>query len=203
MENTMEVVDLVEVVEVVEVVDEPESPTGVAALQSLTPSIISESSAAPTSSAGVSLSTVHHLPCSIDYVGPAPVQNYFLVSKMLEMLDDGKYVSHFRGRKLFGEKKMVPANLQGMHVQETHSSGAIPKWEVRGEFKEIIFWEHDRLPDASSFRSMVEWNELSSAVMFIRFCTLSDESNLFVIYRFMIYENKTASRFCIAHTKRS
>ena len=43
-------------------------------------------------------STVHFLPCSIDYDGTAPVRSFFHIKSE----DDGHLISHLRGRKLKG-----------------------------------------------------------------------------------------------------
>jgi hypothetical protein len=106
--------------------------------------------------------TIHHLPCSIDYDGPAPIEDYFRVSEC-KTRGPGKLVSHFRGRQLFGERVKLPADIQILNVRST-PSGLLPKWSVRGRFEEIIAWEHDRLPETTSVKNMVDWMELASAV---------------------------------------
>lgn len=106
--------------------------------------------------------TIHHLPCSIDYNGPAPIEDYFRIAEC-SARGEGKYVSHFRGRQLFGERVKLPGDVQGLCVRST-PSGLLPKWSVKGKFDEIMAWEHDRLPETTSIKNMAEWMELSDAV---------------------------------------
>ena len=81
-------------------------------------------------------STIHQLPCSIDYDGPAAVSTYFRV-------EDKPLRAHFRGRQLDGQRVALPADVQGAILKQGR---AAPEDEIDRllkvdcQFKEIIYW---------------------------------------------------------------
>ena len=113
-------------------------------------------------------STVHFLPCSIDYDGTAPVRSFFNIIQ-----EDGEHLtSHLRGRKLKGVVSQLETSasktaassetsnesrseesLIGLHLTDNGDR----KWVVDGHFSKINVWEHDNLSDTSRLDDCLSW----------------------------------------------
>ena len=101
-------------------------------------------------------STVHLLPCAIEYDGTAPVKSFFRVSTEA----DGTHRSHFRGRELRGKLVDLPDTVEGLCVGD---SGGM-RWRVEGHFSAMHVWEHDTLPDLAPVKDCLAWFDLADAV---------------------------------------
>lgn len=120
-------------------------------------------------------STVHFLPCSIDYDGTAPVRSFFHVKSE----DDGHLTSHLRGRKLKGtisqletstsktagssetsNEIRLDGSLIGFHLTDNGDH----KWVIDGHFSEINVWEHDNLSDTSRLDDCLSWITIANCV---------------------------------------
>lgn len=120
-------------------------------------------------------STVHFLPCSIDYNGSAPVKSFF----QIQPEDDGSLTSHLRGRKLKGVISQLETSASktattsetsnesrceetfiGLHL--TDNGGR--KWVVDGHFSTINVWEHDNLSDTSRLDDCLSWITIANHV---------------------------------------
>ena len=108
-------------------------------------------------------SSIHFLPCTIEFDGPAPVKNFFPVSE-IRVRGESKLKAHFRGRKLLGEKVTLPVGVQGLCVHSKPSADSSCSWTVSGNFNELNVWEHDKTPDLGFFQDTMEWFEVSDAV---------------------------------------
>ena len=103
------------------------------------------------------VSTVHLMPCTIEYDGNAPIKSFFHVNKVA----DGTLRSHFRGRELRGKILSLPsASVEGLCIGDTGNQ----QWKVEGEFSSIHVWEHDTLPDMAPLNDCVGWFALADAV---------------------------------------
>ena len=102
-------------------------------------------------------STVHLLPCTIEYDGNAPIKSFFHVNKD----PDGTLRSHFRGRELRGKiLPLPPASVEGLCIGDAGNQ----QWKVEGEFSSIHVWEHDSLPDMAPLNDCLAWFALADAV---------------------------------------
>jgi hypothetical protein len=96
------------------------------------------------------MDTAHCLPCKIDYEGPAPVSDYFLVTN-----DQGKSQSNqdhdldslkatFRGRQLKASLLQHPQyQLSQWSTQTMEDRTVLKKEKV---FPQCYIWDHDQLP---------------------------------------------------------
>lgn len=105
-------------------------------------------------------SVVHYLPCKIAYDGPAPIESYFHPTQSRNNKD---LIANFRGRKLIGEKVVLPAHAQGSVVEIIDKDNVI----VHSTFKEVHIWEHDLQPDARFLEESFDWLEIADAVSFL------------------------------------
>lgn len=120
-------------------------------------------------------STVHFLPCSIDYNGSAPVKSFF----QIQPEDDGSLTSHLRGRKLKGIISQLETSASktaatsetsnesrceetfiGLHLTDNGDR----KWVVDGHFSTINVWEHDNLSDTSRLDDCLSWITIANHV---------------------------------------
>ena len=109
-------------------------------------------------------STVHMLPFSINYSGPAPVNAYFHVessSSNNPNKQDTTYNSHFRGRQLKGVKVDLPVDVIGVQLRPTDHD--FKELESINTFKSVYIWEHDKAPD-SHLKEALNWLEISKSV---------------------------------------
>lgn len=78
--------------------------------------------------------SLHSLPCTIHYSGPAPVSTYMIVKQ--EPLR-----AAFRGREMFGAEVHVPEGHQGVILREGGG-----QWNVAGRFSSFINWQRTPPP---------------------------------------------------------
>lgn len=134
-------------------------------------------------------STIHYLPCSIDFDGSSEISSYFMVSENANR--PGYLQSHFRGRELHGIKydlselngkaaeneKGIMAiegteneenvdkevmNVKGLCVSKAASGQK--ELEVIGHFNSIHLWQHDIQPDVNEFKKHHEWLEIANTL---------------------------------------
>lgn len=124
-----------------------------------------------------SQSTVHLLPCSIEYDGTAPVKSFFHVTHEV----DQTMRSHLRGRELKGRTIELDAplpqnsevglaavkilqhdkaNIIGLCVGDSGNKN----WVVEGQFTTLNVWEHDTLPDISLVDDRLSWFSIADSV---------------------------------------
>ncbi len=101
---------------------------------------------------------------------------------------DGKNLAYFRGRELHGRAVKLPEGYRGVvaavEKQQSDSGGAqqtnsvevinveanqinLGTLEVRGEFDEMVVWEHEKTADATTdhyVRSVEEWLQVADQV---------------------------------------
>jgi hypothetical protein len=117
-----------------------------------------EQACAPSSEEN--LSTVHLLPCTIDFDGPVPVNSFFQIKKAKNDLR-----SAFRGRELVGSVLTLPDGVQGVNaVQMKPSEKTETAWDCVGRFKEITVWQHDVAPDLGQLQDCIDWFEIADEV---------------------------------------
>ena len=105
-------------------------------------------------------STIHLLPCTIDFNGPAPVSSYFRIKS-----EQGVLTSHFRGRKLRGIKVPLPEATTGVCVTKVFNSETQkPEWEITEKFNAITDWQHDTTPSTNHLEEYFDWFELAESV---------------------------------------
>lgn len=137
-------------------------------------------------------STIHYLPCSIDFDGSSEISSYFMVSENANK--PGALQSHFRGRELHGvkfdlaelnaakatgnEKAMAvegPENVENVESADkedmnvkglcvTKASSGQKKLEVIGHFNSIHLWQHDIQPDINEFKKNMEWLQIADTL---------------------------------------
>ena len=121
-------------------------------------------------------STIHFLPCSIDYDGTAPIKSFFQTASDAE----GNLTSHLRGRKLKGrlvelnisqEKDCI--NLSNSPTADVSSITGVcvgdngnKNWIVEGHFSSMNIWEHDTNPDLSVIDECLSWFMIADQVCF-------------------------------------
>ena len=85
------------------------------------------------------MSTVHFLPCTIDFDGPVPVNSFFQVKRSKTDLK-----AAFRGRELVGKELSLPADVLGVNaVQNRPKESSETSWDCVGQFDKITVWQHD------------------------------------------------------------
>lgn len=121
-------------------------------------------------------STIHFLPCSIDYDGTAPIKSFFQTSND----SDGTLVSHFRGRKLKGKlvelnvtQEKDCKNLSNLPAESVSTVTGLcvgdngnRNWIVEGHFTSMNIWEHDTSPDLSVIDESLSWFKIAHQVGF-------------------------------------
>ncbi len=107
-------------------------------------------------------SSIHLLPCSIDFDGTTAVSSYFRITK--DTLND-ELRSHFRGRALRGLKVKLPGGTQGLCVAKA-LNGETKKveWEIIDKFECIHDWQHDNAPDSKHLTDYFDWFEIAKSV---------------------------------------
>mmetsp|Transcript_1203 Transcript_1203/g.1251 ORF Transcript_1203/g.1251 Transcript_1203/m.1251 type:complete len:125 (-) Transcript_1203:207-581(-) len=103
-------------------------------------------------------SSVHLLPCSIDYSGPAPVGTYFLINEKA----NEELHAQFRGRELKGKVVSLPADVCGLSLSS--SSLGENKVDVQGHFNSFTLWEHDVMPSEESLTEYFNWFKISKSI---------------------------------------
>jgi hypothetical protein len=109
-------------------------------------------------------STVHRLPCSMDYDGHAPVKSYFLMKEKSQK-GEKKLTAHLRGRELIGQKMQLPDETIGVHATSKTDENGL-HLEVNGSFTEMFVWEHDIAPNMTEIEGCMEWMEVSRNVSY-------------------------------------
>lgn len=121
-------------------------------------------------------STIHFLPCSIDYDGTAPIKSFFQTSDDL----DGTFISHLRGRKLKGKlvelnvsQEKDSKNLSNLPAENVSTVTGLcvgdngnRNWIVEGHFTSMSIWEHDTNPDLSAIDECLSWFKIADQVCF-------------------------------------
>jgi hypothetical protein len=102
-------------------------------------------------------STVHFMPCIIEYDGPAPVESYFSISET-----SGKLVSNFRGRRLVGQQVDLPPLCAGLIIEPSKKSSVT----IHGTFSKMFVWDHDVIPHEEALSSSIEWLKIAHIVSF-------------------------------------
>ena len=106
-------------------------------------------------------SSVHLLPCSIDFDGPLDVNSFFRIEKK----NKAEYRSAFRGRELIGKDFNLPHDILGINVvQGATASKTEITWDCEGEFKRIVIWQHDLAPELSQLQDKVDWFAVAEKV---------------------------------------
>lgn len=102
-------------------------------------------------------STIHLMPCTIEYDGNAQVKSFFHVQQET----DGTLRSHFRGRELRGSILDLPSTaVDGLCIGDCGNR----QWRVEGTFSQMSVWEHDTMPDMSPLQESLAWFALADAV---------------------------------------
>ena len=106
------------------------------------------------------MSTMHFLPCSIDYDGPVPVNSFFRIKRSKNGIK-----AALRGRELVGKEFTLPANVVGLNaVQNRTMDNTESSWDCVGKFDKITVWQHDISPDLSQLQESVDWFEIADSV---------------------------------------
>jgi hypothetical protein len=127
------------------------------------------------------LSTLHLLPCSIEYDGTAPIDSFFKITEDKK----GNLKSHFRGRELKGKNLLIDPSSSvlpdadaanpplkkskpviGLCVGDKGNKN----WIVEGSFTSINVWEHDTSPDLSQMEECLGWFSTADCVSYA--CTI-------------------------------
>jgi hypothetical protein len=105
-------------------------------------------------------STMHFLPCTIDYNGPAPVNSFFHVSKVKI-----NFKSALRGRELIGTELQLTDGVVGINaVQSKPIDNTETVWNTTGEFDKIMIWQHDLAPDLVPMQDLLDWFAIADKV---------------------------------------
>ncbi|CAG9461514.1 unnamed protein product [Pedinophyceae sp. YPF-701] len=114
---------------------------------------------------------VHCLPCRIEFSGVADVATYFQPREVQpEGAQEGspaepKLEAAFRGRRLLGARLAVPDGYQGVILHEKKDVDGSTALEVRREFSELTYWNHDAAPQRSDqLPRAFEWLHVARAV---------------------------------------
>eukprot|EP00388_Colpodella_angusta_P035657 GDKK01036678.1.p1 GENE.GDKK01036678.1~~GDKK01036678.1.p1 ORF type:complete len:131 (-),score=10.83 GDKK01036678.1:149-541(-) len=106
------------------------------------------------------LSTVHFLPCTIDFDGPVPVNSFFQVQRAKTELK-----ASFRGRELIGKEMKLPTNVLGVNaIQNRPKEASETSWDCVGQFDKITVWQHDVAPDLGQLQECIDWFEIAEQV---------------------------------------
>lgn len=139
----------------------------------MTVSVKEEQPGDSSSTSSSSSSTVHVLPCSIDYDGVSQVTSYFMVQK--DTKDDLLH-SKFRGRDLVGKEVVVPETMKVFHsVVPVSKGGNKNSLEIVEEVQRFNIWQHDSPPDMSNIQECMDWMEIANAVSFANICASVDK----------------------------
>ncbi|KAJ3035470.1 Ribonuclease H2 subunit C [Rhizophlyctis rosea] len=97
--------------------------------------------------------SLHLLPCQIDYSGPANVPTYFLVTPTPTTEDHSQapstYDATFRGRGLKGVEVEVPEGYVGFTLKESTphpTSAALKHLRPDTTFTHFTTWQHTEIP---------------------------------------------------------
>ncbi|GAQ87367.1 ribonuclease H2 subunit C [Klebsormidium nitens] len=117
--------------------------------------------------------TLHHLPCSIGYNGPANVHSFFQPKSTGSTFDGVTIVeAAFRGRKLLGATVDIPAGYQGLvlakrplDASHEKEGEAIQEWTAEATFSALSYWKHDTTPSsADGVRRCFGWLQLADLI---------------------------------------
>jgi hypothetical protein len=127
----------------------------------------------PMESEKKNLSTLHLLPCSIEYNGTAPIDSFFKITENKK----GDLISHFRGRELKGKNLLIdpssslvpdalnpPLNKSKPVIGLCIGDKGNKNWIVEGSFSSINVWEHDTPPDLSQMEECLTWFSTADCV---------------------------------------
>ena len=130
--------------------------------------IPSSSSSSPVRAAAADTTSVHLLPCSIEYDGPARVSDYF---RPRQVSAKGDIEATLRGRLLRGQTVKLPDDISGFVLQQTDlkiggASGEARNYAiVHGVFDEITYWNHDLAPSGRDYLPQaMRWFDVARAV---------------------------------------
>jgi len=102
-------------------------------------------------------SKVHYLPCTIKYDGSAPIDTYFLQSE-----NDNQLNASYRGRGMIGKLVQLPKNTSGIYLDKVDPSSNA--YSLRGQFNNIYMWEHNKNPDLTQTKEILNWIEIARQV---------------------------------------
>ncbi len=106
------------------------------------------------------MSTIHFLPCSIEFDGPVAVNSFFQIKQSKNELR-----SAFRGRELVGKELKLPATVLGINaVQNRQTESTESSWDCVGQFEKINVWQHDIAPDLGQLQDCIDWFEIAEQV---------------------------------------
>lgn len=127
--------------------DKCTSKTDPEAVPSLKPNVIFKEASRDLEEVG----SIHSLPCSIPFTGPARVSNYFKT----EPISGGK-VAAFRGHLLYGQTVALPSDYKIFAVRETENKASegtgntehcksrqSKLFQIESCSKTMDFWEYD------------------------------------------------------------
>lgn len=113
-------------------------------------------------------STVHYLPCKIDYNGSTEISSYFMVNEEA----DGSLSAQFRGRglqgevlelsKIKGDTEGTKMNVRGLIV--AHSSDNPQLMEIEGQFDKMHVWQHDRKPELQEVSMYLDHMDIAKSI---------------------------------------
>ena len=106
--------------------------------------------------------SINYMPFSIDYNGPAPISNYFLIRE-----ENDHPVSSFRGHTLKGIKVQLPEHIKGYVTRI--STDDSKKLLLSDQFDSLCYWEHDTQPQSQMLNEL-DWMEISEAVSLSKSC---------------------------------
>ncbi len=117
------------------------------------------------------LSTVHFLPCTIDFDGPLAVNSFFQIQQTKTGLR-----SSLRGRELIGKELALPAGVVGINaIQDSLKSKTETTWDCTGQFSEITVWQHDIAPDMGQMQDCFQWFDIAQKVRSVYYPLFVDE----------------------------
>jgi len=123
-------------------------------------------------------SSVHMMPFSIDFDGPAPIKSFFPISEE----KGGVKTAYFRGREMRGKSLVLPPQVVGLCMSQSgavssnseHASGASVAsvasanagkvWRADGHFNSLTVWQHDVLPDMQMLEDSIDWFKVAKGV---------------------------------------
>lgn len=145
-----------------------------------------------SSATSTSLSSIHLLPCKINYDGLAPVSSFFQVTQ------DAKtkvLTSHLRGREFRGvvidlpreisgicATKRTSGAVEGISSSSQESTGCNNHLDIVGHFESINVWQHDSIPNENILEDYFDWFEVAKAVSFeVTFTRIPKLNNLICV----------------------
>eukprot|EP00124_Ichthyophonus_hoferi_P002218 Ihof_evm7s142 gene=Ihof_evmTU7s142 len=109
--------------------------------------------------------TLHHLPCTVDYDGPAEVGRYLVVGSGDTQVDALR--TAFRGRTLHGQLVPVPEGYTGVVLREDRlplTDMEDRQFRVHATFPAIHYWRHSQDPTQSDpLPKALAWSLVANA----------------------------------------